>query len=118
MYFKRHITDTLKKMLVQFKVVLLTGPRQVGKSTLLKNELKNYEYVTLDDMQELELARTDPALFFKNHKLPLIIDEVQYAPELFKYIKLLLDKDESKGQICLTGSQTYSLMQNVSESDL
>ena len=116
MYFKRHITDTLKKMLVQFKVVLLTGPRQVGKSTLLKNELKNYEYVTLDDMQELELARTDPALFFKNHKLPLIIDEVQYAPELFKYIKFLLDKDESKGQICLTGSQTYSLMQNVSES--
>ena len=116
MYFKRHITDTLKKMLVQFKVVLLTGPRQVGKSTLLKNELKNYEYVTLDDMQELELARTDPALFFKNHKLPLIIDEVQYAPELFKYIKFLLDKDESKGQICLTGSQTYSLMHNVSES--
>ena len=81
MYFKRHITDTLKKMLVQFKVVLLTGPRQVGKSTLLKNELINYEYVTLDDMQELELARTDPALFFMNHKLPLIIDEVQYAPE-------------------------------------
>ena len=116
MYYKRHITDTLKQMLAQFKVVLLTGPRQVGKSTLLRTELQGYEYVTLDDMMELELAKTDPALFFKNHRLPLIIDEVQYAPELFKYIKFLLDKDSSKGQLCITGSQTYSLMQNVGES--
>ena len=58
-------------MLSQFKVVLVTGPRQVGKSTLLKNELKDFEYVTLDDMSELELARTDPATFFKNHSFPL-----------------------------------------------
>lgn len=83
---------------------MLTGPRQVGKSTLLRTELQGYEYVTLDDMMELELAKTDPALFFKNHRLPLIIDEVQYAPELFKYIKFLLDKDSSKGQLCITGS--------------
>lgn len=103
-------------MLSQFKVVLVTGPRQVGKSTLLKNELKDFEYVTLDDMSELELARTDPATFFKNHSFPLVIDEVQYTPELFRYIKLLVDKSEQKGQICLTGSQTYALMQHVSES--
>lgn len=103
-------------MLSQFKVVLVTGPRQVGKSTLLKNELKDFDYVTLDDMSELELARTDPATFFKNHSLPLVIDEVQYAPELFRYIKLIADKNDQKGQICLTGSQTYTLMQNVSES--
>lgn len=115
-YIKRHIAEVLSKMLSQFKVTLVTGPRQVGKTTLLKNELKDFEYVTLDDMTELEIARTDPAIFFKNHSLPLIIDEVQYAPELFRYIKMLVDKSDAKGQICLTGSQTYSLMQNVSES--
>ena len=68
-YIKRHIAETLAKMLRQFKVVLVTGPRQVGKSTLLKNELKDFEYVSLDDMAELELARNDPALFFRNHAL-------------------------------------------------
>ncbi len=116
MYIKRHIVRTLRQMLSQFKVVLLTGPRQVGKSTLLQTELCDFEYVTLDDMTELELARSDPEIFFKNHQLPLIIDEVQYAPELFRYIKLLLDKSSARGQLCLTGSQTYSLMQDVSES--
>lgn len=115
-YIKRHIAETLGKMLRQFKVVLVTGPRQVGKSTLLKNELKDFEYVSLDDMAELELARNDPALFFRNHGLPLVIDEVQYAPELFRQIKLLVDGSDNRGQLCLTGSQTYSLMQNVSES--
>ena len=75
-YIKRHIAEVLRKMLSQFKVTLVTGPRQVGKTTLLKNELKDFEYVTLDDMTELEIARTDPAIFFKNHSLPLIIDEV------------------------------------------
>ena len=115
-YIQRHAKQTLMKMLSQFKVVLVTGPRQVGKTTLLQNELKNFEYVTLDDMAELEQARSDPALFFKNHSLPVVIDEVQYAPELFRYIKFLVDKSDAKGQICLTGSQTYSLMQNVSES--
>ena len=103
-------------MLGQFKVVLVTGPRQVGKSTLISHALPHYEYVTLDDMNELEIARTDPGLFFKNHKLPLVIDEVQYAPELFRQIKLICDRSEARGQICLTGSQTYLLMQDVSES--
>jgi len=115
-YIKRHVAYTLKEMLSQFKVVLVTGPRQVGKSTLLKNELPYYEYVTLDDISELEIAKESPALFFKNHSLPLIIDEVQYAPELFRHIKFILDKSDTCGQICLTGSQTYALMQNVSES--
>lgn len=115
-YIKRHIAGPLAKMLRQFKVVLVTGPRQVGKSTLLKNELKDFEYVSLDDMAELELARNDPALFFRNHGLPLVIDEVQYAPELFRQIKLIVDRSDNRGQLCLTGSQTYSLMQNVSES--
>ena len=115
-YIPRHISSKLNQMLTQFKVVLVTGPRQVGKSTLLKQELKNFEYVTLDDMMELDLAKNNPSLFFKNHNLPLIIDEVQYAPNLFRQIKLIIDNNELKGQICITGSQTYELMQNVSES--
>ena len=115
-YIPRHISSKLNQMLTQFKVVLVTGPRQVGKSTLLKQELKNFEYVTLDDMMELDLAKNNPSLFFKNHNLPLIIDEVRYAPNLFRQIKLIIDNNELKGQICITGSQTYELMQNVSES--
>ena len=115
-YISRHIEQILREMLEQFKVVLITGPRQVGKTTMLKHSLPNYDYVTLDDMSELSLAKTDPALFFKNHRFPIIIDEVQYAPELFRYIKLLCDQTDLKGQICLTGSQTYHLMHNVSES--
>ncbi len=115
-YIHRHLETVLKEMLAQFKVVLVTGPRQSGKTTMIQKALHDYEYVTLDDMSELDLARTDPVIFFKNHSFPLVIDEVQYAPELFRQIKLLVDKSEQKGQICLTGSQTYHLMQNVTES--
>ena len=115
-YIDRHIERLLLEMLKQFKVVLVTGPRQVGKSTMIQHLLPQYEYVTLDDIAELELARTDPGLFFRNHSLPLVIDEVQYAPTLFREIKRICDSSEARGQICLTGSQTYLLMQNVSES--
>lgn len=116
-YIPRVAINVLKKYLRQFKVVLLTGPRQVGKSTLLQKTLQpKFEYITLDDMNELELAQTDVQQFFINHKNPLIIDEVQYAPDLFRQIKFLVDKSTKKGMFCLTGSQTYELMQNVSES--
>ena len=116
-YKKRAIEEILRQYLKQFKVVLVTGPRQVGKSTLLKQILQDkYEYVTLDDMNELDMAQSDPAQFFRNHRTPLIIDEVQYAPNLFRQIKYLADQSDEKGQFCLTGSQTYELMQNVSES--
>lgn len=116
-YYPRHIENVLHKYLKQFKVVLLTGPRQVGKSTLLKKALaEGYEYITLDDMNELDMAQNDPAQFFVNHASPAIIDEVQYAPELFRRLKYLVDKQERRGYYCLTGSQTYLLMKNVSES--
>ena len=81
----------------QFRVLLITGSRQVGKSTLLKEKLlPEYEYVTLDDFTELSLAQNDPALFFKNHPLPVIIDEVQRAPDLFLQIKLLLTAERKR----------------------
>lgn len=117
MYIRRHIEDKIIKSLEMFKVILITGPRQVGKTTTLKQLFKNkYDYVTLDDINELEVAKTDPKLFFMNHSLPLIIDEVQLAPSLFTEIKRLVDESEEYGRIILTGSQTFHLMNNVTET--
>ena len=116
-YISREVEASLKKMVNSFKVVLITGPRQVGKSTLLRELYgEEYSYVTLDDIVELQNAQTDPKLFFINHPGKLIIDEVQDCPELFIEIKRLVDQKDDPGQYILTGSQTFSLMQNVSES--
>lgn len=116
MYIKRAAEETITKMLAMFKVVLLTGPRQVGKTTLLKHLLDNsYDYVTLDDITELEIAKNDPKLFFINHPGKVIIDEVQYAPELFSEIKRIVDQDSQAGRFVLTGSQSFSLM-DISET--
>ena len=101
----------------QFRVLLITGSRQVGKSTLLKNKLlPEYDYVTLDDFSDLSIAQKDAALFFINFPLPVIVDEVQRAPNLFLQIKLLADNSEEKGKIILTGSQSYKLLSNASDS--
>lgn len=116
MYIKRTSEDVIKKLSKQFKVVLVTGARQVGKSTLLKHCGENRNYVSLDDLSERELAINEPKLFLETHKAPLIIDEIQYAPELLSYIKLIVDKSDKKGQYWLTGSQQFHLMKNVSES--
>jgi predicted AAA+ superfamily ATPase len=89
----------------------------VGKTTTLKQLFKGkYDYVSLDDINELEVAKTDPKLFFMNHSLPLIIDEIQLAPSLFTEIKRLVDESEEYGRIILTGSQTFHLMDNVTET--
>ena len=117
MYINRHILPYLNRMKKQFRVLLITGSRQVGKSTLLKEKLlPDYGYVTLDDFTELGLAQKDPALFFKNHPLPVIVDEVQRAPDLFLQIKLLADGTKNKGQIILTGSQSYRLLSKAADS--
>src|SRR5574344_1095718 len=117
MYINRHILPYLHRMKKQFRVLLITGSRQVGKSTLLKEKLlPDYEYVTLDDFTELGLAQKDPALFFKNHPLPVIVDEVQRAPDLFLQIKLLADGTKNKGQLILTGSQSYRLLSKAADS--
>lgn len=117
MYIPREVEGTIDRMLSQGKVVLLTGARQVGKTTVLKEHLgSDFGYITLEDPALSRLAERDAALFFDTHELPLIVDEVQRAPGLLSAVKLVVDSSEAKGRIVLTGSQTYHLMQGVSES--
>lgn len=117
MYVEREITAQLDSYLRQFKCVLVTGARQVGKTTLLQHALRQgYGYVTLDDMNELSLALSDPGAFLNAGRLPLVIDEVQQAPDLFRQVKLVVDATGEYGSVVLTGSQTYNLMQGVGES--
>lgn len=116
MFKKRHISDTIKKAGKQTKVVLLTGARQVGKSTLMKTMFPNYTYVTLDDENELRLAIDDRSLFFRDRDFPVIIDEAQYAKELLREIKRVVDGEQKKGQIFLTGSQTFDLLSLTAET--
>lgn len=114
---KRTLQTTIQQASSVFPVILLTGARQVGKTTLLESCAEtNRRYVTLDDPQEAVLARSDPALFFQRHPPPVIVDEIQYAPELFRTIKILVDKLRQPGLFWLTGSQKFHLMQGVSES--
>lgn len=119
-YINRAMEATFKRMAQEFSVVLLTGPRQVGKTTMLKRlaeaESVNREYVTLDDITEREMAKNDPKLFLQLHKPPVFIDEVQYAPELFPYIKIYVDEHQQAGDFWLTGSQIFKLMDGVQES--
>ena len=114
MYLHRSIESVLVKAINQTKVVLMTGARQTGKTTVIHNTFSDYNYITLDDGNMLILAKTDPPLFFKDQEYPLIIDEVQYAEELFRTIKLIADRNPEKGQMILTGSQTHKLMEAAS----
>ncbi|NLH16716.1 MAG: ATP-binding protein [Phycisphaerae bacterium] len=117
MYWKRTIERYLSSVSRQFPVVLVTGARQVGKTTVLERlSRRNRTYVTLDDPRVLSVAREDPALFFERFSPPLLIDEIQYAPHLLSYIKMRVDRDRKPGQFWLTGSQQFHLMKHVSES--
>jgi len=116
MYIKRAIENIILRTEKGFKAILLTGPRQVGKSTVLKHLYKEKKYITFDDPVLLAETKSEPGLFFRNNKPPIILDEVQYISELFPYIKMECDKSDEKGKFLLTGSQQYHLMKNVSES--
>ncbi len=113
----RTVESVIKKIDRNFKVLLLTGMRQVGKTTVLK-KLAGAErtYITLDDILSLKMAKEDAYLFFQANKLPILIDEIQYAPELLPHIKMLVDASSRFGQVWLTGSQQFLLMKGVSES--
>jgi hypothetical protein len=117
MYIPRAIETRLRKALAQFPSCVITGPRQSGKSTLLKHCLKEYTYVTFDNPLMRKLALEDPELFLSTHPEPLILDEIQYAPELLSYLKLKIDETRDvPGRFVLTGSQTFNLMKGVTES--
>ena len=115
-YFKRLAESVIKKQEKMFKTILVTGARQVGKTTMLKNIKPNINYITLDDMILNQSAVEDPELFLKANKPPIIIDEIQYAPNLLRYIKISVDNSEKKAQYYLTGSQQFNLMKDISES--
>ena len=119
-YIARHMEQKILDLSKFFSALLITGPRQAGKTTMLK-ELAAREgigrgYVSLDDLNARDMAKNDPKLFLQLHKPPVIIDEVQYAPELFTYIKIHVDEHHMPGAFWLTGSQIYRLMRGVQES--
>jgi len=117
MYKPRTIEKFVKMANDNFKSLLITGMRQVGKTTVLKDlAADNRKYVTLDNPLSLQLAKEDAYLFFQTNQLPLLIDEIQYAPELFPHIKILVDNTNENGRVWLTGSQQFLLMKGVSES--
>ena len=119
MYIQRKIEKQLSYLAMHFPVIVVAGARQTGKTTLVRHVAGTREgitYITLDHPQIRNLARTDPELFLQQYPAPVIIDEIQYAPEILPYIKMRIDENRSPGQYFLTGSQMFRLMKNVSES--
>jgi len=117
MYIKRALENRILEASKHFRALIVTGPRQVGKTTLLKHVAeKGRKYITLDDPIEREAAVREPALFLERNQPPIIIDEIQYAPNLLPYIKMHVDIYKQKGAFWLTGSQKFHMMKNVSES--
>lgn len=116
MYISRTIEKKVKELTKEFKVLVVTGARQVGKSTMLKHCDPKRTYVSLGKPNIREFANSEPELFLQRYKAPVIIDEIQYAPILLDYIKEIVDNSEKRGQYWLTGSQPFHLMKNVSET--
>ena len=119
-YISRHMESRILELSKSYSAILLTGPRQAGKTTMLRSlaEKENIgrKYVTLDDLTERDMAKNDPSLFLQLHRPPVLIEEVQYAPELFTYIKIHIDEHHNPGDFWLTGSQIFRLMRGVQES--
>ena len=113
---KRHITKFIRKRLKEYPIVVLTGPRQSGKTTLLKNEFPKWEYVNLESPDVQGYATEDPKSFLEEYNGKIIIDEVQRVPSLFSYLQVKVDESGTMGQYILSGSQNFNLMQSISQS--
>jgi len=116
-YIKRDIESLILDAANSYSAVIITGPRQVGKTTTLRKLLgENCRFVSLDNKEQKNLAQTDPESFLSLNPAPVIIDEIQYAPELFPYIKMKIDNGAPPGSYLMTGSQMYHLMKLAGES--
>lgn len=118
LYIRRDLEDVALAASKEYPVLIVTGPRQVGKTTMLQklSEGTDRHYVTLDDLTERALAINDPQMFLQMHKPPVFIDEIQYAPELFPYIKIIADREHRPGDFWLSGSQAFKMMRLTGES--
>ena len=116
MFIERHIKKAFLERMKWNSAIVVTGARQVGKTTLIENILPDVPKVELDDKITLQMAKNATSQFMELNPPPVFIDEVQYAPEIFHYIKMIVDKNKEKGQYFLSGSQPFRLMKNVSES--
>ena len=115
-YQHRLLESKLIKIAQHFPAIIVTGARQVGKSTLLSHYFPHAQHITFDPVVDIFNARRDPELFISNLKLPVILDEIQFAPEILPVIKRKIDKEKKAGQYFLTGSQNFSMMRHVTES--
>jgi len=116
MWIERQISKELESLARSFPVLVLVGPRQVGKTALLERTFDRYEYVALDVPSYAEMAETRPEDFLRRFPPPVILDEIQYAPAVFRHVKSTIDRRRENGLFVLTGSQNYPLMQEVSDS--
>jgi predicted AAA+ superfamily ATPase len=115
-YIKRDIEQLVLDLSMEYSAILVSGPRQVGKSTMLEKLFPSMNKISLDDLMQRSLAQKDPEMFLKLQGTPILIDEVQYAPQLFSYIKIAIDKGAVPGSFILTGSQAFKLMSLAQET--
>lgn len=116
-WIERHLSQELVKIAASFPVTVVTGPRQVGKTSLLEKTFPEYAYVSMDVKSHAEMAETRPEAFLEKYPPPIILDEIQYAPAFFRQIKTFVDSHRGQyGLFLLSGSQNFMLMKNVADS--
>jgi len=113
---KRNILSSIKETLTKYPIIALTGPRQSGKTTFLKNELSDFKYVNLEDPELRAFVNRDPKGFLESYPGKVIIDEAQHASALFSYLQVIVDDKREMGQFILSGSQNFQLMEKITQS--